>query len=351
MLILRASGGTSDLLKVVTGASGDLRVTLNVMQADASTPPVVQPIPNFGPIAAITTTTTTTLIDSSGLTSGHAYNIKGGVWYNAHASVSVPVTIQVTDGTNTSQQWNGTLAPSESVVLDESGAWTPYSAAGQPKLAALPLTTKGDLVGQDTSTVRIPAGADGTVPIYVAGATAGIRPGAPVPINFSTSTVSASYASDTYLVGSSINMTTNGPVAGTVYYCVFDMVKTAAGTAQFTVNLRFGTAGSTADTSLISWAFGAGTAAADTGQFVVEAHFRTVGSGTSAVVVGKISCLHQLASTGLTNTGTAGYAQITTVSSGFNSTTASSVLGLSVNGGASFSGTNTIVEARAFNLF
>jgi hypothetical protein len=164
--------------------------------------------------------------------------------------------------------------------------------------------------------------------------------------NFSAASVAAGYAADTYLAGSSIAIPTGGWIAGGRYVCVFDMVKTAAGTAQFTITLRLGNAGTTADASIISFAFAAGTAAVDTGLFEIFCHFRTVGATTTAVMVGTAYCSHALAATGLISTGASGVGQITTVSSGFDSTTANGVLGLSVNGGASFSGTNTIVEAE-----
>jgi hypothetical protein len=99
------------------------------------------------------------------------------------------------------------------------------------------------------------------------------------------------------------------------------------------------------DTSIASFAFAVGTAAIDSGIFTVTAHFRTVGNGTSAVVVGIASCSHALAATGLISTGASGFGQILTTSSGFDSTIAGTTIGLSVNGGASFSGTNTLVQA------
>src|SRR5260370_21392028 len=68
---------------------------------------------------------------------------------------------------------------------------------------------------------------------------------------FSTATVSAGYATDTYLAGSGIAIPTGGFIAGARYGCVFDMVKTAAGTAAFTVTLRIGTAGSIAVPSIL----------------------------------------------------------------------------------------------------
>lgn len=163
--------------------------------------------------------------------------------------------------------------------------------------------------------------------------------------NFSTSTVSAGYATDTYLAGSAIAIPTGGWIAGGRFIWVFDMVKTNAGTAAFTITIRMGT-GVIGDASLQAIAFGAGTAAVDTGTFTVYAHFRTVGSGTSAVLVNTAECSHALAATGLISTGASGWGAVTQVSSGFDSTTANGVIGLSVNGGASFSGTNTIVEAE-----
>src|SRR5215467_4243923 len=63
--------------------------------------------------------------------------------------------------------------------------------------------------------------------------------------NASTSQVTGGYAADTYLAGSSIAVPV--PVVKARYYAYFDMVKTAAGTAAFTVTLRFGTAGAVGD--------------------------------------------------------------------------------------------------------
>lgn len=153
------------------------------------------------------------------------------------------------------------------------------------------------------------------------------------------------FSSDTYLVGSSIRIPGAGLwEVGSTYFCRFDMAKTGAGTAAFAVTLRIGTAGTTSDASICAFSFTAGTANADLGMIDVYAHFRTVGSGTSAVVIGNAELAHHLAATGLTTLGAAGFAIITTTSSGFNSTT-SHTIGLSVNGGSSFSGTNTLVES------
>jgi hypothetical protein len=163
---------------------------------------------------------------------------------------------------------------------------------------------------------------------------------------FSTADVSAGYAADTYLAGSSIAAPSTGFLAGTRYSCTFDMVKTAAGTATPTVIIRIGTAGAIGDAAICTFTFAAGTAAVDTGTFVVTAHFRTVGGGTVAVVSGTCECRHALAATGLVSTGASGQGQIQVTSSGFDSTPAGSFIGISFNGGASFSGTNKVVEAE-----
>src|SRR6266478_2413463 len=104
--------------------------------------------------------------------------------------------------------------------------------------------------------------------------------------NASVSSVSAGYAADTYLAGSSVVVDAGAWKAKAVYQCVFDMVKTAAGTAAFTLTVRMGTLGTTGDASVLSLAFAVGTAVADTGIFTVFLVFRTVGAGTSAIIQG-----------------------------------------------------------------
>jgi hypothetical protein len=160
----------------------------------------------------------------------------------------------------------------------------------------------------------------------------------------SNATVSAGFATDTYFSSSAIPVPTGGFVTEMRYVCTFDMVKTAAGTAAPIVVLRIGTAGSTADAAILTFTFAAGTAAADTGTFVVSAHFRT--AGTTAVMAGTCECRHALAATGLVSTGASGQGQIAVVSSAFDATLGNTFIGVSFNGGASFSGTNTVVEAE-----
>ena len=132
MLILR---GNTDVLKVITGSAGDIRPFADVMFADAGTPPVVQPLPDFQALTAITGAATNTLIDASAIGAGKVYNVKTLSLYNASASVTNAITVEVTDGTNTTILWAGTLLPLESVIRDESGNWTALTSGGIPKLS------------------------------------------------------------------------------------------------------------------------------------------------------------------------------------------------------------------------
>lgn len=152
------------------------------------------------------------------------------------------------------------------------------------------------------------------------------------------------FAADTYLVGSAVPVPPAGLVNGMRYTCKFDMVKTAAGTATPTVIVRIGTLGTTADAAILTFTFAAGTAAVDTGTFEVNAHFRLAGS--AAVLMGVCECRHALAATGLVSTGASGQGQISVVSSAFDATPSNTFIGVSFNGGASFAGTNTLVEAE-----
>jgi hypothetical protein len=166
-------------------------------------------------------------------------------------------------------------------------------------------------------------------------------------VNQSLSAQGPGFAADTYLAGSNIAIPVTGLKAGSRYRLVFDVTKTAAGVAAPILTLRFGTGGSTADAALAALTFPAQTAAADTGRFALEVTFRSVGSGTAAVVQAMGSLIHGLAATGLSVSSAP--VQIGT-SAGFNSTPANSIIGVSVNGGASAAWTVSIVQASLENL-
>jgi hypothetical protein len=169
-----------------------------------------------------------------------------------------------------------------------------------------------------------------------------VRNAATPLINESVAQQGAGFSSDTYLTGSNILIPSGLPVVGTAYLLRFDVVKTAAGTAQTAINVRVGTNGSTADTSRCAFTMGSGTGAADTGVYDILCVFRTVGSGTSAVIQGQLRLTSNLTTTGLSNAVKA--LQVT--GGGFDSTVANLIIGASYNGGASASHTIQLVRAE-----
>lgn len=156
---------------------------------------------------------------------------------------------------------------------------------------------------------------------------------------------------DTYVTGSSVVFVAGRLKAGSYYRGVIDMTKTAAGTAVATMTLRMGTLGTTSDAAICTFTFpSAQTAAIDNGRFSVYANVRTVGSGTSATVEGVLVIERTNTTTGFLSTGALQFmAPIRVLSSGFNSTTVTTV-GLSINAGASSAWTTQMVQADIKNL-
>lgn len=165
--------------------------------------------------------------------------------------------------------------------------------------------------------------------------------------NASVSGQGPGFASDTYLVGSSINIVDGSLQAKSMYRCKFNVVKTNAGTATPVINVRIGTAGTTSDTSRGTLTFSAQTAVIDEGVFEIFSTFRTVGGGTAAVLQSLGRLAHRLSITGL---GVGVSEPEIATSGGFDSTVSNLIIGLSVNGGASAAWTVSLVQAELFNL-
>jgi hypothetical protein len=70
--------------------------------------------------------------------------------------------------------------------------------------------------------------------------------------------------------------------------------------------------------------------------------------GTAGVLAAHAKTHHQLAATGLNTVQPAGMQQLTVNSAGFDTTPANSIVGLSVNGGASAAWTINNVQAVAY---
>jgi hypothetical protein len=171
---------------------------------------------------------------------------------------------------------------------------------------------------------------------------------APTPIyNQSVAQQGAGFATETYLTGSNISIPNSSLKAGSRYKLIFDVSKTAAGTATPIITIRIGTNGTTADTTILTFTFLAQTAVADIGTFEFWITFRSVGSGTSAVIQGTGQVRHRLSTTGLQNLPSP---TLQVTSAGFDSTVSNLIIGASVNGGASAAWTVQMVQAELNNL-
>jgi hypothetical protein len=136
-------------------------------------------------------------------------------------------------------------------------------------------------------------------------------------------------ATATYLTGS--NISTANIKAGSIVNWDIAVLKTAAGVAPPIFTVRFGTAGTTADSTLLTFTGSAQTAIADGGLFSIKCVFRTVGSGTTAVLAGYYTLMHNAQIVGL-STLPVNFAFQS--SAGFNSTLSNAVLGVTVDSGA-----------------
>lgn len=287
MLLLTA---TTDKIQVITSAAVTVDVHASFVDASNAVPPVVQGDTMGRLNTAITTAATTDIVAAPG--AGDIRNVKTIHIRNKHATSPVDVTVQFNQNATLFELHKATLYAGESLEYVEG-------------IGFFKLTN-----------------------------------GAPVLKNYST-TSQTPFSSDTYLTGSSIAIPAGWPLAGTMYHMIFDVTKTAAGTATPIVTVRFGTAGAIGDTSRCAFTFSAGTAATDTGKFEVFALFRTVGSGTSAVIQGNCS-LDSQPTTGLSSL----IHDVQTTGGGFDSTVASSFIGVSYNGGASAAHTVQMVRAE-----
>lgn len=294
MLILAS---TSDKIQVITGAALAATV-VHASWVDNSSGTITPGRTN----SSFSTAATNDAVAAPGASTYR--NIRFLSVRNTNSSAQT-ITVQHTDGTTAVILWYGVLAQNESVAFDESGKATVFNSGGRP------MEVRG-------------AGA-----LY----------------NFSTANQGAGFSSDTYCTGSNILIPAQGLRAGSIYSCELAFSKTAAGTATPIINLRFGTAGTTSDTSRGTYTFSAGTAATDQFRLRIRALFRSVGSGTSAVIASHCEAVSQ-PTTGFSSL----LKGIWQVSSGFDSTVANSGIGVSVNGGASASWTLYQVIASLENV-
>jgi len=278
---------STDLLRVITGSAADLDCLVSFVEYTTAGPPVPDaPDTQF---TNIVTATTTTILGAP--TSGSdRRKIKAVSIVNTHASASTTVRVVIErTGPVTWDIFNTiTLQPGESLTFTEGLGWF-----------------------YNKSSISVPAGTT----------------------NLLTGANQSGFATDTYMSNSVLKLDGLGPpTVGRTYHWRFIISKTAAGTATPIFIVRTGTAGTTADTSRLTFTWGAGTAAVDRVEVEMDVAFIAVGAGTSAVLRGKANCTSNLTVTGWSN---AVKALQPADSGGFDSTVAGLLIGLSYNGGTS----------------
>jgi hypothetical protein len=166
---------------------------------------------------------------------------------------------------------------------------------------------------------------------------------------FATPAQAPAASATTYLNNSAITIPTGETVPANAWFrWNFHLTKTAAGTLANSILVKWGTAGTTADATLLTFTLPAGTAVADDADVEVIVGFRSVGAGTAAVVVGRMRMIHNLSATGWATIPCVVTAGI--VSAGFDSTVNLSKIGLAITLAASYVVTVPLLRVEAKNL-
>jgi hypothetical protein len=164
-------------------------------------------------------------------------------------------------------------------------------------------------------------------------------------VNFSTASQAPAATTRTYITGSQIAFSGQRLQIGTVMEWQFNMTKTGAGTALSTIDICYGTAGTSADTARVSFTKPAGTAVIDEGLVRIFAISRGPLSA-SGVVSGHMTVTHNLSATGHM---VIPCADVDIQSAGFD-VTAATFAGVCITTGASDAITIQNVFSRAWNL-
>lgn len=172
--------------------------------------------------------------------------------------------------------------------------------------------------------------------------------------NATTTSQSISANTNTYVTGANLTIPPAGLRAGAIFKWVIHMNKSAGqtGTAQPSWTVVYGTNGSISDTARLTFTGVAMTSSVADDMIVqLDVVARSVGSGTAGVIEGMYFATHFGAAatqqTGLMNQPT-DVKQVT--SSGFDTTPASSIIGIGINLGANTAGTIQHASVVGFNL-
>src|SRR5262245_21720512 len=282
---------TSDKIQVITGQAITTDVHASYVDFDGSAS-VTPGRKN----TAITTATTTDVVAAPG--SGVYRNVKTLLIRNKHATSSVDVTVQHTDGTTTAELHKVTLAPQQALEYVEDVGFFVV----------------------------------GTTPISL--------------LNYSTAAQTPTAATLTQLTGSDIRVPVTKLRIGTMFRWTFDITKTGAGTAASSYFVRIGTTNTTSDAAILTFTKPAGTGVIDTGLITIHAVIRGPLSA-SCIMAGTFQMTHNLSATG--------HAVIpvvvqNVVSSAFDATVAGLFVSLRCTTGASDAITTQSMLAQAIGL-
>lgn len=151
-------------------------------------------------------------------------------------------------------------------------------------------------------------------PMKLPGLKSEINPGGGLEVrNFSVASQNIADTTRVQIIGSQLLVPAGGLKVGSRIKFVFDITKTAAGTASAVFDIAFGDDGTIADTARVSFTKIAGTGAVDVARVTIEAVVRSVSA--TGVVVGQMTVQHSLAITGFA---TQNPVSVVTVSSGFD---------------------------------
>ena len=164
--------------------------------------------------------------------------------------------------------------------------------------------------------------------------------------NVSVADQTINAATTAYLTNSNIAVPVGKLRIGTRFKYTISLSKTGAGTAANSFFFKVGTAGTTADTSVLTFTTGTGTAVIDQGVIFITVVCRGPLTA-SGIFQGVFSMFHELAATGLQNK--AARIHLLT-SAAFNVTTANLICGLACTTAASTVLTFQLVEVEAKNL-
>jgi hypothetical protein len=126
---------TGDKITVTTDAAGDIEIQESHVDLSGTTI-----TPGSDALASITTATTVDVVPAPGASTQRIIDHLS--FFNNHASQTVLVTVEMTDGTHTAVVGQATLLTKESLVFDNTGKWTHYDSNRSEYPAALPVATQ-----------------------------------------------------------------------------------------------------------------------------------------------------------------------------------------------------------------